>query len=156
MEERGTGKTTKQMKEAPERSIYVWPNQDRGYAKGLAQTLGRGDLHIKSMYEISRGTHALRGINSVVLDHAVMNARDIKTIGKESMSNIFHNRFKPPGMAQISGNMYINTDVNSLNDAHIMCPWDSDIMLNMTQLTKLRDEINKLIMQQTLLGETLR
>ena len=151
-----TDRTTKQMLAAPVDGIYVWPNQNKGYAKGLARSLDRPDLRILSVYEISRNSSALRGERvPITLDHAVINADDIKTIGRNSMSRLFNNRFKPDGMRQINSNMFIETGVNGSNDAHIMCPWDKDIYFNMEQLTALRDEINKLLMQQLLLGETV-
>jgi hypothetical protein len=66
---RGTGRTTRQIKEAPERAIYVWPvRNSMGYARDLAHRLGRDDLHFVSLETYLRV--ALGFSVPVVIDHA--------------------------------------------------------------------------------------
>ena len=73
-EGRGTGRTTEQMRAAPEGAIYVWVNSVLAYPKGLAHHLGRSDLEVvpESWLEPKR----VRGLTRpVVLDHALKIAR---------------------------------------------------------------------------------
>lgn len=71
--QRGNGFTTAQMKRAPQGALYIWPvHQSIGYAKDLAQTLGREDLEIVSPLVLDRRGERLRGrrLSGIVLDHA--------------------------------------------------------------------------------------
>lgn len=71
---RGSGRTSKQMKDAPEGAAYVWPNGDLTYPIQLAKSLGREDLGIvqpawltrTGLLEVER---KYRGLD-IVLDHA--------------------------------------------------------------------------------------
>lgn len=66
---RGSGRTTKQMEEAPIASVFVWPvPRSIGYAKDLAAYLGRGDLDIIP----PDGLERLKGTKrrSIIVDHA--------------------------------------------------------------------------------------
>jgi hypothetical protein len=66
--ERRTGRTTKQMQEAPPGAIFVWCNGHLWYPRQLARRLGREDLRIIGPHQISP---ALAGVcPAVVLDHA--------------------------------------------------------------------------------------
>lgn len=68
MSERGTGRTSRQMIEAPEGAFFVWCNGRTEYALSLAARLGRHDLKILSVdnWELAnRGTHL-----SLIFDHA--------------------------------------------------------------------------------------
>jgi hypothetical protein len=70
--ERGTGRTTEQLKAAPACAIYLWPvQQSVGYVRHLAHQLGRDDLeirHIRALDEPQR-FQGLRRLN-IVVDHA--------------------------------------------------------------------------------------
>ena len=46
-ETRGTGRTTKQLLEAPPGSIYIWVTRQTGYVEQLAAHLGRTDLEFR-------------------------------------------------------------------------------------------------------------
>lgn len=67
---RGTGRTTKQMLEAPHGAVYVWVNGALHYPKDLAHRAGRKDLVIVAPAWMEgdrwRGIHA----PDVILDHA--------------------------------------------------------------------------------------
>lgn len=66
--ERGTGRTTRQMLDAPKDAIFVWCNGHLGYPLSLARHLGRSDLRIASPQAYEAGRMAgLR--NCVVIDH---------------------------------------------------------------------------------------
>lgn len=68
---RGTGRTTKQMQDAPKGAIYVWVNQHLDYPRDLARKVGREDLQIVSpMYLDYIDKLAGRTISGILLDHA--------------------------------------------------------------------------------------
>lgn len=66
---RGTGMTTRQMKEAPNGALFIWCNDRLAYAKDLARHLSRDDLDIRGPMSIDR--HELRGRRwpAIVVDH---------------------------------------------------------------------------------------
>lgn len=64
---RQTGRTSKQMRAAPPRAIYVWATSDTAYARDLASSLGRGDLVIQPRGWLLQGLRGRRGW--VILDH---------------------------------------------------------------------------------------
>lgn len=68
--DRGTGRTTRQMKRAKEGSIYIWLSSSLDYPKQLAQKNLRPDLEIVDSswltYERWRG----RRFSDIILDHA--------------------------------------------------------------------------------------
>ena len=68
-EARQTGRTTRQMKAAPNEATYVWCNQHTDYAKHLARSLGRIDLRIVGPGDLASG-RILRRREKVVIDHA--------------------------------------------------------------------------------------
>ena len=62
--ERGTGRTTRQMENAPYGATFVWcSNHGLHYPRMLAKHLGRDDLIIVGPF------HELAGIEHVVTDH---------------------------------------------------------------------------------------
>lgn len=65
---RGSGRTTKQMLQAPQGALYIWVNDHLYYPKELAKELGRDDLTIISpnLLGYQRG----RQYPAVILDHA--------------------------------------------------------------------------------------
>lgn len=65
---RGTGRTSRQMLEAPRDAFYIWPTPYTWYPKSLAQYLGRGDLRVISP---ESAAHELRVHHAdFVIDHA--------------------------------------------------------------------------------------
>lgn len=69
--ERGTGATTAQMLNAPQRAIFVWCNGHLSYPRDLAKHLGRTDLEIVSPDQIAEYHRFLaRELTGVVVDHA--------------------------------------------------------------------------------------
>lgn len=68
--DRQTGRTTRQLEEAPQGTIFVWYNGHTDYPHALARKLGREDIKIKPFSWLDeRNVRGLRGTN-VVLDHA--------------------------------------------------------------------------------------
>ena len=67
---RGTGKTTKQIKEAPKDAIYVCDNRmESEYCKKLARINNRQDITFVSKYYVE--SDRLKGLNRfIVIDHA--------------------------------------------------------------------------------------
>ena len=67
--ERGSGRTTRQMEDAPVGALFVWCNAHLSYPTHLARVLGRPDLRVVSPYWLELGGwHGCR--YSVVVDHA--------------------------------------------------------------------------------------
>lgn len=68
---KGSGKTTKQMLEAPQSAIYIWvKNSPLEYAQRLARHLGREDLKITPYWRLEQ-LDCIRGFNgAIVIDHA--------------------------------------------------------------------------------------
>lgn len=77
MTDRGTGRTAKQMQDAPQGAFFVWPiASSRWYAERLAEYLCRKDLHVISVADLD--TNELRGIemSALILDHAAAEFMD--------------------------------------------------------------------------------
>ena len=71
-ENRGTGRTTKQMLAAPKGAVYIWPNSHLYYPKHLAIDLGRADLIIRGAEVFDTNFFFLGGhFSGLILDHAV-------------------------------------------------------------------------------------
>jgi len=69
--ERGSGKTTNQMINAPVGSAFVWCNADTIYPKRLADQLGRNDLFIFGNYVLSNESLRGRRFPALIIDHAL-------------------------------------------------------------------------------------
>jgi len=67
--ERGTGKTTDQIREAPKGAIFVWCNDYTGYVRDIAKSLGRDDLKIIGLSQAKNGEYFLGRSNPIVYDH---------------------------------------------------------------------------------------
>lgn len=68
---RGKGFTTRQMINAPEGAVYVWPTYSLTYPRMLARQLKRQDLLIYSPSILGEGGLWLRGYRrALILDHA--------------------------------------------------------------------------------------
>lgn len=69
---RASGRTTRQMQEAPRGALYIWPNQDLGYPKSLAKAIQREDLDIQGAWTLtSVGRFMGLTFPDIILDHAV-------------------------------------------------------------------------------------
>jgi hypothetical protein len=69
MSDRQPGQTTRQMQEAPQGAVFLWPvGRSTDYAKALARHLSRTDLRIIGPSDIEnlRGTTA----PALIIDHA--------------------------------------------------------------------------------------
>ena len=69
--ERGSGRTTKQMKAAKKNSIFIWCNNHLSFARTLASQINRQDLVLHRLSILDDPRH-LRGLKivDVVVDHA--------------------------------------------------------------------------------------
>ena len=69
---RQSGRTTKQMLDAPKNALFVWCSLDTRYAKHLANQLGRSDLEIVGRNVFSN-IDKIRGkrFSGIILDHAI-------------------------------------------------------------------------------------
>lgn len=65
---RGTGRTTRQMREAPRGAVYVWINGQTHYPRALAASLARRDLEIVRPEWLEQ---AFGRAVPIVIDHAV-------------------------------------------------------------------------------------
>lgn len=69
---RGSGRTTKQIKEAPQNAVFICVSNRTDYEKRLAMTLGRNDIRFEPFY-VLRSVHRFYGsTRKVVIDHAYM------------------------------------------------------------------------------------
>ena len=66
----GSGRTTRQMQDAPIESIFVWCNSMVSYPKSLAKHLGRNDLVIQPLHWLRIENIAGRDGLKIVVDHA--------------------------------------------------------------------------------------
>ncbi|WP_175784638.1 hypothetical protein [Burkholderia ambifaria] len=68
LNDRGTGRTTRQMLDAPQHAVFVWCNDYLGYARDLVHHVGRPDLQVVSPSWLERD----RGFGKcgIVIDHA--------------------------------------------------------------------------------------
>jgi hypothetical protein len=70
MTDQPTGRTTKQMLEAPRRAFYVWYSSAKAYPNALAKHLGREDLTIVAPAFFGYKGRG-RGLKvNIVVDHA--------------------------------------------------------------------------------------
>lgn len=68
-----SGRTTKQMTDAPRGAIYVWPNRQFYYPFKLAEHLKRSDLVLSTPDLFDNGGYRLRGqAIPIILDHATV------------------------------------------------------------------------------------
>lgn len=69
--DRGTGRTSRQMVEAPLGAVYVWCNAFRQYPCELARHLGRDDLEIVTPLWLAAASSRGRWLTGLVIDHAL-------------------------------------------------------------------------------------
>lgn len=67
----GSGKTTAQIKSAPQGALFIWHSPDTGYARRLAAYLGRGDLEFSGPSVLDGGGRRIHGrrLSGIVVDH---------------------------------------------------------------------------------------
>lgn len=70
MSDRQTGRTTRQMNDAPLGAVFVWCNSRTSYPMALAKTLGRDDLVVRPLSWLERRNVMGRTFPGVVVDHA--------------------------------------------------------------------------------------
>lgn len=67
---RQTGRTTRQMQDAPRRAVYAWCNSNLHYPLALAKAINRGDLHIIAPHTLQMNKLRAQTLSAVILDHA--------------------------------------------------------------------------------------
>lgn len=67
---RGTGRTTKQIEQAPPNAYFVWCCGDTYYAKMLCRKLGRSDITCIAPQALDNMAWALSRAKPMVADHA--------------------------------------------------------------------------------------
>ncbi len=77
---RGTGITTRQIKEAPLNAIFVWCNQELTYPAALASRLGRQDLKIVAPSTVLAPGFWDGRSGPIVVDHAFYHVRGFKDV----------------------------------------------------------------------------
>jgi hypothetical protein len=68
-QDRGTGRTTRQMQTAPQDAAFVWHDGRLDYPRDLAKALGRPDLIILSPSDFDAGRQRGKVFTGVVIDH---------------------------------------------------------------------------------------
>lgn len=68
---RGSGRTWRAMREAPQGAVYVWCSHVLGYAKFSAEQLNRQDLEIVGPEWLAHKRYVGRRLTGVVFDHAL-------------------------------------------------------------------------------------
>ena len=68
--DRGGGKTTNQIANAPQGAIFIWDSQHTYYPKNLAREMGRDDLRIVPPSWIETDAFRSVRLTGVVVDHA--------------------------------------------------------------------------------------
>ena len=68
--DRGTGRTTRLMLEAPKGATFVWCGGSTHYAVDLSRHLGRTDLEIMPLHWLRMESVMGRGFPGLVVDHA--------------------------------------------------------------------------------------
>lgn len=66
---RQTGRTTKQIIDAPREAVFVWCNEDLYYPKRIAQTFKRNDLLIVGPSWITNDGWRGLELSGIVIDH---------------------------------------------------------------------------------------
>jgi len=67
---RNTGRTSAQMKAAPEGSVFVWCNHDLHYPRELAMFVGRTDLKVVPLGWLENGAGRGRNFTGITVDYA--------------------------------------------------------------------------------------
>jgi len=70
--DRGTGITTKQLKEAPKNSIFIWLDNHLSYPKRLCFDLGRKDIEVVQPSWIESDRWRGRVFGGIIVDHATI------------------------------------------------------------------------------------
>lgn len=70
MSDRQTGRTTKQMTDAPMGAVFVWCNSRTEYPQELAKKLGREDLVVRPMSWLEPRKVMGSNVPVVIVDHA--------------------------------------------------------------------------------------
>lgn len=84
---RQSGRTTKQMLDAPHDAVFIWCNNETFYAKCLASDIGRGDLKIVPPNWLRDGWRG-RTFSGIIVDHAVRLSIDESAALDEAMTRV--------------------------------------------------------------------
>jgi len=86
---RGSGRTTKQMQEAPQNSVFVWVHHDLHYPKKLAEKIGRNDLKIVSPNWLLNSWKGAQ-LSGLVIDHFAHTSftSEMRELAKQALSRV--------------------------------------------------------------------
>jgi hypothetical protein len=92
-EERGTGRTTKQLEQAPLGALFIWSNPHIEYPTRIARSLNRLDITIIGSNILER-PEQLSGLmfTALVLDHGLM----LKTLEQSYALDLIRARCRIP------------------------------------------------------------
>ena len=82
------GRTTEQMKKAPQKAVFIWCNQQISYAVNLAESLGRNDLEIVSPMWLTHRRWIGRELTGLVVDHAAELTKDQSMSFMEALARV--------------------------------------------------------------------
>lgn len=88
LETRQSGRTTEQMKKAPQKAVFIWCNQQIPYAVNLAESLGRNDLEIVSPMWLTHRRWVGRELAGLVVDHAAELTKDQSVSFVEALARV--------------------------------------------------------------------
>lgn len=72
MNDRGTGKTTRQIKALPTGAVFVWCSGDLHYPKALARSLSRQDVEVVKPIWLTSQAWRGRRFSAIEVDHAAL------------------------------------------------------------------------------------
>jgi hypothetical protein len=85
---RGSGRTTKQMQEAPLNAIFVWNNAQLDYPKSLASKIARNDLVIVPPGWVRLGGWVGRRVPGLVIDHGCVATDDFVSLCNRARATV--------------------------------------------------------------------
>jgi hypothetical protein len=71
-DERQSGRTTEQLRNAPPNSIFIWVGDSSHYARDLVRHIGRDDIEVMPRQVLTPNSIRLRGQRRpIIVDHAI-------------------------------------------------------------------------------------
>ena len=107
MNDRQTGRTTRQMQAAPQGAVFVWCNSRVEYPIALAKELGREDLVVQPMSWLDPRNVMGRTLSGLVLDHA---APLLSDAGYEALMYARSRGIPESANAEINGSEAVRVD----------------------------------------------
>lgn len=86
--DRGTGRTTQALRDAPQGAVYVWHNPHLDYPKSIARVWHREDLKVVSPEWLDGRRYRGQEIKAIVLDHACRLTNGEQTYYLEALGQV--------------------------------------------------------------------